>query len=268
MGIRKKIKKKLCDYLLKKNIFTSKKTPNIKIKELISLVCPKKLSVENIRIGGENDGGYIVPNDLNGIKYCFSPGVGNLSKFENDLAKKNIKSFLADYSVNPNFNNNSLIDFEKKYLGPITNENYISLKDWMNSKIDYNQVTDLILQIDIEGDEYDVLSSIDLNTLKKFRIILIEFHNLHYIFDEFFFQKIFKVFKLLSKNYYCSHIHPNNNVEFISKCNELIIPPVLEFSFLRRDRAKIVDNKLEFPNKLDKPNNPLRKEIDLPKCWY
>ena len=268
MGIRKKIKKKLCDYLLKKNIFTSKKTPNIKIKELISLVCPKKLSVENIRIGGENDGGYIVPNDLNGIKYCFSPGVGNLSKFENDLAKKNIKSFLADYSVNPNFNNNSLIDFEKKYLGPITNENYISLKDWMNSKIDYNQVTDLILQIDIEGDEYDVLSSIDPNTLKKFRIILIEFHNLHYIFDEFFFQKIFKVFKLLSKNYYCSHIHPNNNVNFISKCNELIIPPVLEFSFLRKDRAKIVGNKLEFPNKLDKPNNPSRKEIDLPKCWY
>ena len=135
MGIRKKIKKKLCDYLLKKNIFTSKKTPNIKIKELISLVHPRILSVENIRIGGENDGGYIVPNDLNGIKYCFSPGVGNISKFENDLANKNIKAFLADYSVSPDFHNNSLLDFEKKYLGPITNENYLSLKDWMKSKI-------------------------------------------------------------------------------------------------------------------------------------
>ena len=70
----------------------------------------------------------------------------------------------------------------------------------MNLKIDYKLENDLILQIDIEGDEYDVLSSIDLNTLRKFRIILIEFHNLHYIFDEFFFQKIFKVFKLLSTN--------------------------------------------------------------------
>ena len=58
--------------LKKQTVFTSKKTPNIKIKELINLVCPKKLSVENIRIGGENDGGYIMPNDLNGIKYCFS----------------------------------------------------------------------------------------------------------------------------------------------------------------------------------------------------
>tara|TARA_B100000579_G_scaffold427862_1_gene437114 strand:- start:2587 stop:3393 length:807 start_codon:yes stop_codon:yes gene_type:complete len=267
MGIRKIIKKKLCNYLLNKNIFTSKKTPNIKIKELISLVYPKKLSVENIRIGGKNDGGYIIPNDFNQIKYCFSPGVGNLSNFENDLAKKNIKSFLADYSVNPNFNN-SHIDFEKKYLGPITDENYISLKDWMISKIDYEQTTDLILQVDIEGDEYDVLSSVDLNTLRKFRIILIEFHNLHYMFDEFFFQKIFKVFKLLSKNYYCSHIHPNNDVDFISKHKEIIIPPVLEFSFLRKDRAKILSNKLEFPNKLDNPNNPNKRDIVLPKCWH
>jgi len=268
MGIRKKIKKKLCDYLLKKNIFTSKKTPNIKIKELISLVHPRILSVENIRIGGENDGGYIVPNDLNGIKYCFSPGVGNISKFENDLANKNIKSFLADYSVSPDFQNNSLLDFEKKYLGPITNENYLSLKDWMKSKIDYEQTTDLILQVDIEGDEYDVLASIDLNTLRKFRIILIEFHNLHYLFDEFFFRKIFKVFKLISENYYCSHIHPNNDVDFISKNEDLVIPPVLEFSFLRKDRAKIISNNLEFPNKLDNPNNPNKRDIILPKCWH
>ena len=268
MGIRKKIKKKLCNYLLKKNIFTSIKTPSTNVKELISLVYPKKLSVENIRIGGENDGGYIVPNDLEGIKYCFSPGVGNLSKFENDLAKKNIKSFLTDYSVNPNFKNNPLINFEKKYLGPITNENYICLKEWMNLKIDYKLENDLILQIDIEGDEYDVLSSIDLNTLRKFRIILIEFHNLHYIFDEFFFQKIFKVFKLLSTNYYCSHIHPNNDVDFITKSNDIIIPSVLEFSFLRKDRTKIVDNKLKFPNKLDSPNNPKKRDIALPKCWY
>ena len=94
MGIRKKIKKKLCDYLLKKNIFTSIKTPSTNVKELISLVYPKKLSVENIRIGGENDGGYIVPNDLEGIKYCFSPGVGNLSKFENDLSKAIINALI------------------------------------------------------------------------------------------------------------------------------------------------------------------------------
>jgi hypothetical protein len=198
MGLRKKIKKKICEYLLTKNVFTSKKTTNSKIKELLKLIHPKKLSINNIRIGGGNDGGYIVPNDLEDIKYCFSPGVGNISKFEDDLAKKNIKSFLADYSVNPNFIGNPLIDFEKKFLGPITNENYICLKDWINSKINYEMENNLILQIDIEGDEYEVLHSVDIKTLKKFRIILIEFHNMHYLFEELFFLKISKIFKLLS----------------------------------------------------------------------
>ena len=52
------------------------------------MVHPKSLNIENIRIGGENDGGYIVPNDLKDIKYCFSPGVGTISKFEKELTQK------------------------------------------------------------------------------------------------------------------------------------------------------------------------------------
>jgi len=161
-----------------------------------------------------------------------------------------------------------MIDFEKKFLGPITYKNYISLKDWISSKIDYENNNDLILQMDIEGDEYDVLQSIDLKTLKKFRIILVEFHNLHYIFDEFYYDKILKIFNILSEYFYCSHIHPNNDVDFISVSKKIIIPPVMEFSFIRKDRVKILDDKLKFPNELDEPNNPKKREITLPNCWF
>ena len=30
-------------------------------------------------IGGAGDGGYLVPDDLDGIEYCFSPGVNLIS---------------------------------------------------------------------------------------------------------------------------------------------------------------------------------------------
>ena len=268
MGIRKKIKKKICEILLERDIFTSKKTSESKIKDLLKLIQPKSIDIKHIRIGGKNDGGYLVPKDFDGVKFCFSPGVGNISLFENELSKKNIKSFLADYSVNKNFSNNIMIDFEKKFLGPITYNNYISLKDWISSKIDYENNNDLILQMDIEGDEYDVLQSIDLKTLKKFRIILVEFHNLHYIFDEFYYDKILKIFNILSEYFYCSHIHPNNDVDFVSVSKKIIIPPVMEFSFIRKDRVKILDDKLKFPNELDEPNNPKKREITLPNCWF
>ncbi len=268
MGLRKKIKKKICEYLLTKNVFTSKKVPDIKINQILELIKPKLLTVENLRLGGNNDGGYLVPNDFNGVKYCFSPGVGGYSKFEEDLSKKKIKSFLADYSVENKFHNNPYIDFEKKFLGPITYKNYISMKDWISSKIDYENENDLILQMDIEGDEYDVLQSIDLQTLKKFRIILIEFHNLHYLFDEFYFNKISKIFEILSDHYLCSHIHPNNDVDFIVKSKKIVIPPVLEFSFLRKDRANEIKKLENFPNILDQPNNPNKRDIILPNCWF
>ena len=44
------------------------------------------------------NGGYLVPNCLDDIKFCFSAGVDDKISFENDLYNRNIKSFLADYS--------------------------------------------------------------------------------------------------------------------------------------------------------------------------
>ncbi len=267
MGLKKKIINATCKYLLSKGTFTSKRTDISKIRSFLKTIVPKKLKIDNIRIGGNNDGGYVVPNDLEGVKYCFSPGVGNLTNFENDLTKKNIHCYLADFSVSPKILN-ELINFEKKFIGPVSNENYLNLKDWISSKIDYKKNNDLILQLDVEGDEYEIINSLDIDTLKKFRIILIEFHQLHYIFDSFTFKKIKKVFDILNKFFYCTHIHPNNNPEFVVKEKDIIIPPVMEFSYLRKDRSEVVNNELEFPSVLDQPNNPSRSDINLPKCWY
>jgi hypothetical protein len=269
MGFRKKLKKKILDISIKYDIFfTSKKVSDKHVFKLLNLIHPKKLNINHIRIGGKNDGGYVVPNDLNGINFCFSPGVGKISNFENELSLRKIKSFLADYSVDYDLKDHPMIDFEKKFLGPITYKNYINLKDWITSKINYEDNSDLILQMDIEGDEYDILRSMDLITLKKFRIILIEFHNLHYIFDEFYYKKIYKIFEILSEYFYCSHIHPNNDVDFIVKSKKITIPSVMEFSFIRKDRAKIISNNLEFPIELDQPNNPNKKDVQLPDCWF
>ena len=267
MGIRKKLKTKICEYLLKKGIFTSKKTDTNKILRFLNMVRPKSLDIENIRIGGDNEGGYIVPNDFQGVKYCFSPGVGSSSKFENEITKKNIKCFLADYSVNPKFKNN-LIDFEKKFIGTSSYENFLNLSDWIENKIDYENNNDLLLQMDIEGDEYEVINSLNDKLLRKFRIVLIEFHQLHYLFDDFIFEKINKAFEKITKLFNCTHIHPNNDVDFVFKDKDIIIPPVLEFSFLRKDRGNIMNKDLFFPSKLDQPNVLNKKDIKLPRCWY
>lgn len=52
----------------------SQMTSDVGLEAFISKVRPVDCGIELIRIGGEADGGYLIPNDLEGIEYCFSPG--------------------------------------------------------------------------------------------------------------------------------------------------------------------------------------------------
>ena len=145
-----------------------------------------------IRIGGSDDGGYLIPNDLIGIKYCFSPGVDITSDFEYHLYKKyNIHSYLSDFSVDKPGINCEGFKFQKKYLNSKTDSINDTLTDWIRKEKNDN---DMILQMDIEGFEYDVLIETPQDILKKFRIILVEFHNLKQIFSQFGLKMIKSIF--------------------------------------------------------------------------
>jgi hypothetical protein len=107
-------------YLLFGEVRLSKGTSDGELAEFFSLVHPVKTEHELVRIGGLNDGGYLVPDDFNGIKVCFSPGVAASAHFEEDLANRRIKSFLADYSVECPPIKNPFSFSRKNFWGPKT----------------------------------------------------------------------------------------------------------------------------------------------------
>ena len=220
---------------------------------------------ELIRVGSEGDGGYVIPNDLNGITACFSPGVSNNSEFELDLAHRGIPSFLADFSVSSPSVENRNFSFLKKFVGPVTNDNFVEFENWVTSNS--KEKDELILQMDIEGYEYSSLLSCDFEVLKRFRILVIEFHGMDLLFDSFGFQLIEDCFKKILKEFVVVHIHPNNNdpVRRIRGCE---VPSLMEFSFLRRDRISKFEYVRIFPNSLDRPTVPNKKDIVLPQNWY
>ena len=221
---------------------------------------PIKTEHNLIRIGDESDGGYLLPNDLEGINFCFSPGVSDNSNFEKELHDNfNIKSFLCDYSVNGPAIKCDGFSFEKKYLASFNYDNYFTLEKWMN-KCKYSG--DLLLQMDIESYEYQVLIETNINILKRFRILLIEFHNFDSIFSQSGYMMIKGVFDKLKEEFDIVHIHPNNYGRVFSK-KKYKIPEVMEFTFLRKDRSKIKINNVSFPHKLDIKNNKYSKEIYL-----
>ena len=82
-----------------------------KLIRLINLLKPNDLGYDLIRIGPNGDGGYLVPDVLNKIKICFSPGVGDIHGFENDLLDRGIKVFMADGTVEKPILSNKNYDY-------------------------------------------------------------------------------------------------------------------------------------------------------------
>lgn len=229
---------------------------------------PVTTSRELVRIGGFGDGGYLVPNDLEGIKACFSPGVSTTADFEEHLAEAHqIRSYLADYSVHGAPIHHPLFDFEKKFLGAKNDEMHIRLEDWVNQKEPGDSDCDYLLQMDIEGAEYRVLIDTPSYILKKFRIIVIEFHKLEMLFNDQERKFLDTVFEKLLEDFSVVHIHPNNS-SVVYRVGEIEVPDLLEFTFYRRDRivAK-VEEELEFPHKLDR-KNVQKPDIVLPRVWW
>lgn len=244
----------------------TRQTNNADVRDLIAKLRPVDCGNDLIRVGAHGDGGYLLPDDLEGIEYCFSPGVSKMVEFESHLAARNIKSFLADFSVDSAPVQRPEFTFDKKFLGAIDTDIFFTLSSWKDKYLK-NYMGDLLLQMDIEGFEYEVLLSTPVDLLDRFRIMVIEFHELDKLFDPFIYTLYKTCFEKVLERFHVAHIHPNNCCGSVKK-GEIEVPRVMEFTFYNKRRVKKTMFRQQFPHPLDRDNMLSRKPISLPKCWY
>ena len=122
--MKKLIKRIVENQLEKRNLMVQWMTPKEKVRQFIEKLHPLQTNFELMRIGPNNDGGYLVPNDLKDIQACFSPGVDKVSGFEEWCLNNGMKIFLADKSVdNVNLDiPKEQYSFIKKFIGCTKNE--------------------------------------------------------------------------------------------------------------------------------------------------
>lgn len=241
-----------------------------RVKRLIASLRPKKSNnFELIRLGPNRDGGYLVPDDLHGISTLFSPGVAYATDFEKDCINRGMNVYMADYSVEEaaiKLQGNSH-SFIKKFIGCYDNEMFITLDTWVNGIVDLQKSNDMMLQMDIEGYEFEAIINMSQALLNKFRIIVVEFHRLHRLWDTDYLRIAESVFTKLLLSHECVHIHPNNCCG-ISSEKGIDIPRIAEFTFLRKDRFQgETDHVTRFPHPLDYDNTS-NSSIVLPPSWY
>ena len=236
------------------------------LKALLESLYPVKTNFELVRIGGNNDGGYLIPDDLEGITACFSPGVDVTASFEKDLLERGIKSHLADASVDAPPDGLEVASFEKKFLGGVNDENHMTMESWLYRNESY--AGDLLLQMDIEGAEYETILATPPVILNRFRIIAMEIHNVQDWFSPIAWGCVKTFFGKLLRDFHVVHNHPNNNCPFIQIGDDIVMPTVFELTFLRKDRSPATGFCTEFPHPLDQRNVTDKDDRPLPRGMY
>lgn len=244
---------------------------------VITFLAPKPAPFGLMRVGGNRDGAYLVPKCMRGISACFSPGVANRKDFEDELLRRyGIRSHLLDASSDVVLFKTPLQDgrqsFRKEWLAPESSEGSISLNDWVGQSEPEGE-KDLILQMDIEGAEYEVLLAASNSVLERFRVAVIEFHGLYRMIlgTEIEREKLRATMNSLEKLFVSVHARANNCC-LIGQIpgTDLRVPEVVEVTFLRKDQlsrpARLRNPKV--PHPLDIPRNvPWRRPIYLSGKW-
>lgn len=230
------------------------------IMSMLSKLRMHDTELGKVRVGNMGDGGYVIPDDLAGIKGVVSIGIGREVSFDKHFADIGVKVFQYDHTVQspPIIHENFL--FNKIGWGSQDSNGFITLSTILeNNGLDEG---DLILKFDVENAEWDALLDVQPDLLKRFRIITCELHYFNKLEDISVFSKVNRVISLLTANHKVVHIHPNNCCG-VALVAGVTLPKLIEFSFLRNDRASFYTSHESIPSSLDYPNVQSKPQIIL-----
>jgi len=228
--------------------------------EIIRLISPQKFcGQELVRIGGGADGGYVmVDPQQNGIAY--SIGVCTMSPWDLEMANRGFMVHQYDASIDKEPDEHPNIFFNKFFLSDIPREGPFKTMKEIIAENHHQTKNDIILQMDIEGCEWDVLHQLSKKELLKFKQIVIEFH------DVGLSAYKYSILRKLRETHTPVHFHYNNNVDTIKLIPQLgfiFSDRLIEVSYIRNDNLKFSANPDYYPTPLDRKNTA-RYPMDIP----
>lgn len=241
-------------YLLKaypvavENVFPSVSRERIdSLRQSFPLKVSNDISLE--RFGSPGDGGYLLSDDISESDICISLGIGDNYSFDLDMAKRCERVLMFDHTIPPPQHLSPNMAFEKVGISSVESEDFTTIERII-SRLPAG--SDLILKVDVEGAEWEVLQSLTLETLGRFRQIAAEFHNLHAIHNTEHFEKIIASLSKLSQTHILTNLHINNWASYQLVAG-VPFPDVVEVTYMRRSSR--MGDLFNLENSLNQSNN-------------
>jgi hypothetical protein len=233
-----------------------KKSLKFNLNELISPM--KVLGKNKIRIGNKQDGGYVLLDDFDKIKFAYSLGISEEISFDKELADRNIEVFMYDHTINKLPYENPRFHWKK--IGLIGNTS-VTIQDMKSLdeiilENGHSNEQNLILKFDIESFEWQVFENLPNKIINQFKYIVGEFH-----FSDSDNINYYEILKKIQNTHQVFHLHCNNcgeiiNIKGYRLCN------LLEISFINKKDYQFVNDDSIYPiNDLDYKNCAHKKEI-------
>lgn len=207
-----------------------------------------KTEHSKIRLGKNNDGGYVICNIPN-ITYdiLLSGGVETDISFEEALIQKYpyLNCFAFDGTIETLPKQNSHIKFVRKNIGSECSEHLTDLKEYTAP------YSNIFMKMDIEGGEQALFTSLDETEIHKIAQLVIEVH----------WESRNIVAERLKNTHYLVHFHPNNACTI----DGFGMPSVFELTYIRKDLCK---NAIPSNDTIPNPALDMKNVTDKPDILY
>jgi hypothetical protein len=211
--------------------------------------------LELIRLGSLGDGGYLLHHDFSKEDYCVSLGIGDNFTFDLAISDKCKEVWMFDHTIDDPKIKDSNLKFHNVGIATSIHSNFTTISKILEG---IPRENDIILKIDIEGAEWGVLSNLSSSDLSRCKQIVAEFHNLHRIADDYFFELVSKSLDNLNNSHDLINIHVNN-WSSLHLIQGVPVPDVIEVTYIRRDPNLQSKGRVVSIQRGDSPNN-----LDLP----
>ncbi len=202
-------------------------------REIHSLLQPwKVLDLTLTRFGAIDDGGYLLPIKLVGsAKGAVSIGVGTEISADRELVVSGVPVHAWDHTVTQLPEKGTGVVFHPLGLGndPLNNL-LVSLSEIVDLSFG-PELEDLILMLDCEGAEWETLTSLNLDALKRFSIISAE---LHFLGNALVNSGPFLESLLFMNEYFLAVSTSSNNYSATWSVEGITLPDYIEITWVNR----------------------------------
>lgn len=231
----------------------------------IKSLCRVKKSVgyDLVRIGGNHDGGYVMIDDFVNCDIALSFGIGFDTSWDEDMAQRRLEVYCYDHTIEQlpikdnrlHFNKIGISGVDSLEKGLLSLDSILYINHFQNK-------SNMILKMDVEGSEWGFFDTVDSEILKHFSQMTFELHGLTNSKNS---RQIIAALRKVNETHQAVWIHANN-ASSAEQAGDIIIPDLIEITYASRERYRFMQTDYNCPLDIDQPNLKERFDLEL-KNW-